>query len=134
MLIREVEEKYSHPIAVLGDLQGPKLRVGEFSNPNGELLEKGQIFRLDLDEAQGDNSRVMLPHPEIIEASEVGHVLLVDDGKVKLVVSGKGPDYLDCTVEVPGKISNRKVRQCIVLHITCLLCVQAWELCLHCIC
>jgi pyruvate kinase len=72
------------------------------------MLVKGQIFRLDLDEAQGDSSRVMLPHPEIIEASEVGHVLLVDDGKVKLVVSGKGPDYLDCTVEVPGKISNRK--------------------------
>lgn len=100
MLIREVEEKYSHPIAILGDLQGPKLRVGEFSNPSGEYLEKGQIFRLDLDEAQGDGSRVMLPHPEIIEASEVGHVLLVDDGKVKLVVSDKGPDYLDCTVEV----------------------------------
>ncbi|KAL3805684.1 hypothetical protein HJC23_005928 [Cyclotella cryptica] len=116
MLIREVEEKYSHPIAVLGDLQGPKLRVGEFFNPQGEILEKGQTFRLDLDEALGDNSRVMLPHPEIIEASEVGdivhdeigHVLLVDDGKVKLVVTGKGPNYLDCRVEVPGKISNRK--------------------------
>jgi pyruvate kinase len=114
MSIREVEEKYSHPIAVLGDLQGPKLRVGEFSNPNGEMLTKGQTFRLDLDEAQGDSSRVMLPHPEIIEASEVGHVLLVDDGKVKLVVSNKGKDYLDCTVEVPGKISNRKVRLKIV--------------------
>ena len=85
------------------------LKVGEFFNPQGEILEKGQIFRLDLDEALGDNSRVMLPHPEIIEASEVGHVLLVDDGKVKLVVTGKGSNYLDCRVEVPGKISNRKV-------------------------
>ena len=46
-------------------------------------------MRLDLDEAKGDNKRVMLPHPEIIEASEVGHTLLVDDGKVKLRVSGK---------------------------------------------
>jgi pyruvate kinase len=107
-MIREVEEKYSHPIAVLGDLQGPKLRVGEFSNPNGEKLEKGQIFRLDLDEAQGDSTRVMLPHPEIIEASEIDHVLLVDDGKVKLVVVGKGDTYLECRVDVPGKISNRK--------------------------
>lgn len=85
------------------------MKVGEFFNPQGEILEKGQTFRLDLDEALGDNSRVMLPHPEIIEASDVGHVLLVDDGKVKLVVTGKGPDYLDCRVEVPGKISNRKV-------------------------
>lgn len=107
-MIREVEEKYSHPIAVLGDLQGPKLRVGEFSNPNGEMLEKDSLFRLDLDSAQGDASRVMLPHPEIIEASEIGHVLLVDDGKVKLTVVGKGDKYLECRVDVPGKISNRK--------------------------
>jgi pyruvate kinase len=52
------------------------------------MLKKGQKFRLDLDSALGDETRVMLPHPEIIEASEIGHVLLVDDGKVKLVVSG----------------------------------------------
>ena len=107
-IIREVEEKYSHPIAVLGDLQGPKLRVGEFSNPNGEMLEKDQRFRLDLDEALGDGTRVQLPHPEIIAASEIGHALLVDDGKVKLVVVEKGDKYLECRVDVPGKISNRK--------------------------
>jgi pyruvate kinase len=40
----------------------------------------------------------MLPHPEIIEASDVGHVLLVDDGKVKLQVTGTGPGYIDCVV------------------------------------
>jgi len=108
MTIRQVEEKYSHPIAVLGDLQGPKLRVGEFSKPEGETLEAGQIFRLDLDSAKGDSKRVMLPHPEIIEASEIGHVLLVDDGKMKLTVSGKGEGYLDCIVDNDGKISNRK--------------------------
>eukprot|EP00559_Dactyliosolen_fragilissimus_P003640 CAMPEP_0184865638 /NCGR_PEP_ID=MMETSP0580-20130426/18709_1 /TAXON_ID=1118495 /ORGANISM="Dactyliosolen fragilissimus" /LENGTH=540 /DNA_ID=CAMNT_0027364921 /DNA_START=384 /DNA_END=2006 /DNA_ORIENTATION=- len=106
--IREIEDKYSHPIAILGDLQGPKLRVGEFSNPDGEYLEQGQSFRLDLDEAKGDNTRVMLPHPEIIDASDIGDELLVDDGKVKLRVSGKGQGYLECTVEVEGKISNRK--------------------------
>lgn len=106
--LQEIEEKYSHPIAILGDLQGPKLRVGEFSSETGVMLEQGQTFRLDLDEAKGDNTRVMLPHPEIIEASEVGHVLLVDDGKVKLTVIGKGDGYLDCNVDVPGKISNRK--------------------------
>lgn len=108
IMIREIEEKYSHPIAILGDLQGPKLRVGEFSDVNGVYLDEGQKFRLDLDEAKGDKTRVMLPHPEIIEASDIGHVLLIDDGKVKLVVTGKGDGFLDCTVEVPGKISNRK--------------------------
>ena len=109
--IRQVEEKYSHPICVLGDLQGPKLRVGEFSK-EFEILEKGQTFRLDNDSAKGDNTRVMLPHPEILAASEIGHSLLVDDGKVKLTVIGKAQDntWLDCRVDVPGKISNRKVR------------------------
>lgn len=108
IMIREIEEKYSHPIAILGDLQGPKLRVGEFSDPNGVVLENDQTFRLDLDSAMGDKTRVMLPHPEIIEASEVGHVLLVDDGKLKLTISSKGKGYLDCIVNVGGKISNRK--------------------------
>ena len=107
--IRQIEEKYSHPIAILGDLQGPKLRVGEFSNPDGELLEKGDTFRLDLDDAKGDKHRVKLPHPEIIKASEVGHRLQVDDGKVLLTVTGgDGKSYLECRVDVAGRIKDRK--------------------------
>ena len=78
------------PLLILFYSPGPlPMQVGEFSSETGEMLEEGQIFRLDLDEAKGDKKRVMLPHPEIIEASEVGHTLLVDDGKVKLKVSGK---------------------------------------------
>lgn len=107
-IIRQVEAKYNHPIAILGDLQGPKLRVGTFANPQGEMLLPGQTFRLDLDETPGTNQRVRLPHPEIIEASEVGHVLLIDDGKMKLEVIGKGPGYLDCTVVIPGMIKDKK--------------------------
>lgn len=108
MTIREIEEKYSHPIGILGDLQGPKLRVGEFSSPNGEVLQKGQEFTFDLDEAMGDSTRVQLPHPEIIKASEVGHTLMVDDGKIRLTVIETTEDSLKCRVEVSGKISNRK--------------------------
>ena len=44
-IIRQVEHKYDHPIGILGDLQGPKLRVGQFANPDGENLTKGQEFR-----------------------------------------------------------------------------------------
>jgi len=84
------------------------LQIGEFNNNEGEYLEKGQIFRLDLDGTKGDNTRVMLPHPEIIEASNIGNVLLVNDGKVKLKVIRKGEGYLTCIVEVEGKLSNRK--------------------------
>ena len=111
-IIRQVEAKYDHPIAVLGDLQGPKLRVGTFANPDGEMLQAGQTFRFDLDESPGTNQRVLLPHPEIIEASEVGHVLLIDDGKVKMQVVATGPGYLDCEVVVPGRIKDKKVCMC----------------------
>ena len=121
-IIRQVEAKYDHPIAILGDLQGPKLRVGQFANPDGEMLQAGQIFRFDLDETPGTNRRVLLPHPEIIEASQVGHVLLIDDGKVKLQVVGTGPGYLDCEVVVPGMIKDRKVcivRDHLLVHLLC---------------
>jgi len=50
----------------------------------------------------------MLPHPEIIQASEIGHVLLIDDGKVKLQVIAKGEGYIECEVVVAGKIKDRK--------------------------
>ena len=110
-IIRQVEKKHDHPIAVLGDLQGPKLRVGVFANPDGEMLQAGQLFRFDLDETPGNNQRVLLPHSEIIEASQVGHVLLIDDGKVKMTVVATGPGYLECEVNVPGKIKDKKVNQ-----------------------
>ena len=108
-IIRAVEKKYDHPIAILGDLQGPKIRCGTFANPDGEVLQAGQMFRFDLLDDKGSDTRVKLPHPEIIEASEVGHILLIDDGKVKLEVVGTGPGYLDCKVVVPGKIKDKKV-------------------------
>lgn len=107
-IIRSVEDKYEHPIAILGDLQGPKLRVGKFANPAGEVLKAGQSFRFDLDASPGTNSRVLLPHPEIIEASKVGHFLLIDDGKVKMQVKATGPGYLDCEVIVAGVIKDKK--------------------------
>ena len=69
--IRAVEAELGRPIAVLADLQGPKLRVGTFANGPHELKE-GDRFRFDLDPAPGDGQRVQLPHPEIFAALKVG--------------------------------------------------------------
>ncbi|MEQ8902209.1 MAG: pyruvate kinase [Roseovarius sp.] len=106
-IIRQIEEDLNSPIAILADLQGPKLRVGTFANGEEELIE-GAAFRLDLDEAEGDASRVCLPHPEIFAALEPGADLLVNDGKIRLRVTACGPDFADCEVVIGGTISNRK--------------------------
>jgi pyruvate kinase len=107
-IIRQVEKDLSSPIAILADLQGPKLRVGVFANEDGEDLVVGQSFRLDLDDAPGTSARVQLPHTEIFDALEPGAHLLVNDGKIKLRVKDCGRDFADCEVLVAGTISNRK--------------------------
>ncbi len=106
-IIRQIEKDLDSPIAILADLQGPKLRVGVFAN-DAEELEEGAAFRLDLDPAAGDVTRVCLPHPEIFAALEPGARLLVNDGKIRLIVQDCGQDFAHCTVEVGGTISNRK--------------------------
>lgn len=106
-IIRQIEAETGRPIAILADLQGPKLRVGTFANGAADL-EEGQPFRFDLDPTPGEGHRVNLPHPEIFAALEPGTSLLVNDGKIRLRVERCGPDFADCVVTVGGTISNRK--------------------------
>ncbi|MEE9387533.1 MAG: pyruvate kinase [Paracoccaceae bacterium] len=106
-IIRQIEKDTGRPIAILADLQGPKLRVGKFANGSEDLVQ-GQLFRFDLDTADGDNKRVCLPHSEIFDALEPGSNLLVDDGKIRLEVKECGRDFAECLVKNDGTISNRK--------------------------
>ena len=106
-LIRSLEEQFDRPIGILVDLQGPKLRVGMFANTS-EDLRKGDVFVLDSDPALGTHERVNLPHPEILSSVEPGHRVLIDDGKVLLLVTAVQPGRAECLVEVAGKISNKK--------------------------
>ncbi|MEI2808453.1 pyruvate kinase [Albidovulum sp.] len=106
-LVRQVERDVNRPVAILADLQGPKLRVGTFVAGAHDLTE-GDRFRFDLDPAEGDGRRVCLPHPEIFAVLEPGARLLVNDGKIRLTVDACGRDFADCTVTAGGTISNRK--------------------------
>lgn len=106
-IIRAVEAKFKRPIAILADLQGPKLRVGMF-NGDSAMLEPGQTFTLDADKTPGDTKRVHLPHPEILSSLEPGHTILIDDGKLRLRVKSVKEGSATTVVEVAGKISNRK--------------------------
>jgi pyruvate kinase len=106
-LIRRVEAEVGRPIGILADLQGPKLRCGSFADGSAMLVE-GATFRFDLDEAEGDATRVCLPHPEIFAALQVGSTLLVNDGKLRLRVTDCSPEHATTEVVVGGEISNRK--------------------------
>jgi pyruvate kinase len=106
--IRAVEKEFGRPIGILADLQGPKLRVGTFKSDGGVMLKKGASFVLDADKTAGDETRVHLPHPEILAALEPGHTLLLDDGKVRLTAVETSPQRAVTRVEVGGKLSARK--------------------------
>ncbi|HEY2872465.1 MAG TPA: pyruvate kinase [Reyranella sp.] len=106
-LLRAMEKQYKHPIAILMDLQGPKLRLGKIANGSMEL-KKGQKLRLDMAEEPGDSMRVPLPHSEIFKAAKPDGILLIDDGKVRLRIAAHTADTIDTVVEVAGTISDRK--------------------------
>jgi len=105
--IRKAEEDSGRPIGILVDLQGPKLRLGTFTGGSAHV-NKGDTFVLDSEHAPGDATRAYLPHPEIFAAVAPGHTLLIDDGKVRLVVTAAESKRVVTRVEVGGKLSDRK--------------------------
>lgn len=86
--VRSVEQKYGHPIAVLADLPGPKLRLGSFEGDDAIYLPTGATFIIDnASNVLGNQQRVALPqNEEVLQVLRTGDVLLLDDGKLKLQV------------------------------------------------
>ena len=105
--VRATEAKYSRPIGILCDLQGPKFRVGEIGGEK-VMLNLGATFRFDQTESAGTSDRCFLPHPQIFDAIEPGHMLLLDDGKIRMQVIDKKPGKIDAKVLVAGALSSRK--------------------------
>ncbi len=105
--IRALEKKYGRPVGILADVQGPKLRVGQFQSGRVQL-QAGQNFILDMNPSPGDTRRVCLPHPEILDAAQIGATLLLDDGKLRLRVVRKRDDHLLTEIMNGGVLSDRK--------------------------
>jgi pyruvate kinase len=106
-MLRALEREFGRPIGILADLQGPKLRVGTFSN-GPVRLEEGAGFRLSLGERAGDASGCTLPHPEIFAALKPGADLLIDDGRLRLRVEACDAGHADTRVMAGGELSDRK--------------------------
>jgi pyruvate kinase len=105
--VRSAEAKFGRPIGILCDLQGPKFRVGNIAGERVALSE-GATFRFDTTESEGGPARVFLPHPQIFEAVEPGHTLLLDDGKIRMTVVDKKRSKIDAKVVVGGTLASRK--------------------------
>ena len=104
--VRAISEKHNHPIGILQDLQGPKIRVGAMED--GALLEQGVEFRLDMSAKAGNGSRAPLPHPEIFKAVKDGSDLLLDDGRFRLRVEKCGGEELVTRVIYGGILKSKK--------------------------
>lgn len=96
-------------VAILGDLQGPKIRVSTFKN-SSVVLEEGQAFVLDAELAKGlgDETQVGIDYKELPGDVQPGDVLLLDDGRIQLIVDHVNGARIHTKVSVAGKLSNNK--------------------------
>src|SRR3982750_3324126 len=106
-LVKELATKTGRTVAILCDLQGPKIRVGKFKE--GRItLEKDQPFVLDAGVEMGDGRRAGLDYKELPRDVDAGAVLLLDDGKIVLDVTDVRGDEVHTVVRHGGVLSNNK--------------------------
>ena len=106
-LVRKVAAECGREIAIMADLQGPKIRVGKFEN--GKIfLENGSKFILDADCELGDQARAGLDYKELPRDLKPADVLLLNDGLIVLVVDKIVGSAIHTTVRIGGELSNNK--------------------------
>ena len=105
--IREVSTRLNLPVAIMGDLCGPKIRLLEIAGSSVDVAP-GQTLRIVSTPVLGDAERVAVNDPGVIADVEVGHRLLIDDGTVRFHVVAKDADGLVCECNVGGKLRDHK--------------------------
>ncbi len=107
--VREIAARLGVEVAIMGDLQGPKIRVSTFKNGKIQLAV-GDTFTLDsdLEKGQGDQQAVGLDYKTLPQEVSTGDVLLLDDGRVQLQVSSVAGNKVHTLVTVGGPLSNNK--------------------------
>jgi pyruvate kinase len=103
--LREVAQHENKVLAILGDLQGPKLRLGHVK-AGGIPLQVGD--EIVLTPHRGQPAMIHLPHPDLIEAVQPGARLVIGDGEVEFTVAEKKDDTLRCITTVAGLLESRK--------------------------
>ena len=106
-VIRGVSEELDRPVAILQDLAGPKIRVGEIPKP-GVRLEAGQSFMLTTSNVRGTHERVSVSYQSLPDEVEQGDRILLSDGSIELVVHRKTPSEVSCEVVTGGLLTSHK--------------------------
>ena len=104
-IVRQVQAELGRPLALIADLQGPKLRVAELTEPR--LLETGSTVYLAGHAEAGEGDLVVAP-AEIAQVLEPGHDVLIDDGLIRLTVLAVGAGRARCRVVVGGEVRSNK--------------------------
>lgn len=104
--IRKVEERIGHPLAIMGDLAGPKIRIGDIEE--GTVLQKDSIVTVLKEQIKGNADQFSLNFPEIVPQLKLGAGIFVDDGKLQLEVIEESTRAVKAKVIVGGKLLSRK--------------------------
>lgn len=106
--IRGVSEKLNHSIGILADLQGPKLRVGEFKDNKKYILNKGDLFTITTKKILGDNTIASTTYAKLPKDVKEGDNILINDGLISLRVIETTKTDVKCKVINGGEISSHK--------------------------
>lgn len=104
--IRKAEKELGRPLAIMGDLAGPKIRIGEIVE--GAVIEKGDVVTIVREQIEGNKERFSLNYPDIIDMIEPGAEIYVDDGAIKLRAQKKTDEGIEAVVTVGGPLLARK--------------------------
>jgi len=105
--IRDAESSWGHPVTIVQDLQGPKVRLGRFVGGQALLLN-GETFTLSAKSIMGTDTRATLSHPEFLPVLKPGDQVWMDDGMIQLVVQSAEPEEAVCRVTAGGVVSDHK--------------------------
>jgi pyruvate kinase len=106
-LIKQINAENEATVAIMADLQGPKLRIGEMEE--GVVLEEGSTFSFVNTPCKGDARKAYMSYSKLPEEVEIGENILVDDGKIQLEVTGtNGKDTVTTKVVGGGELSSHK--------------------------
>ena len=106
-MVKKVREKLKAPVAILMDTKGPEIRIKNFKDTK-VFLNEGQKFTLTTNDVLGDEKTASVSYSDLPSQLKAGDNVLIDDGKVSMVVDSTDEKNIYCTVKIGGEVANHK--------------------------